>query len=57
MLYWAAVFFVIAMVAGVLGLSQFAGSATTAALVMFWIFQGLFTITLILGLAAREHTM
>ena len=53
MLYWAGIFFIIAMVGGVLGLSQLAGSATTAALVLFWIFQGLCAITLILGLAAR----
>ena len=41
------------MTAAVLGFSGFAGSATTAAMALFWVFMGLSQITLILGLAAR----
>ena len=57
MLYWAVVFLGIAMAAAALGLSQLAGSATTAALVLFWIFQAMFVLTLILGLATQKHTI
>jgi len=53
MLYWAVVFGCIAMVAAALGFSGLVGSATTAALVLFWVFLGLSQLTLVLGLAAR----
>jgi len=56
MLYWSVVFLCVAMTAAVLGYSGFAGPATTAALVIFWLFQGAFALTLILGLSARNDT-
>jgi uncharacterized membrane protein YtjA (UPF0391 family) len=50
MLYWAAVFFVIALVAAVFGFSTVAGSAIGIAKILFFVFLILFLISLVSGL-------
>ncbi len=50
MLYWAAVFFVIAILAGVLGFSGIAGAAAGIAKILFYIFIGVFLLSIVLGL-------
>lgn len=46
MLYWAIVFFVIAIVAGVLGFGEMAGAASGIAQILFFVFLVLFVIGL-----------
>lgn len=53
MLYWALVFFIIALVAGVLGFGGIAVAATDIARILFFIFLVVFLVTLILGLVRR----
>jgi len=50
MLYWAAVFFVIAIVAALLGFTTIAGVAIEFAKILFLVFIVLFVIALIAGL-------
>jgi uncharacterized membrane protein YtjA (UPF0391 family) len=52
MLWWALVFFVVAIVAGLLGFTTIAGGALVIAKVLFFIFVVLFLIALIAGLIA-----
>jgi len=49
-LYWALVFFMIALVAGVLGFGGIAAAATDMARILFFIFLVIFLATLIFGL-------
>jgi uncharacterized membrane protein YtjA (UPF0391 family) len=52
MLYWAVVFLVVAIIAGVLGFGGIAGAATDVAKVLFFLFLILFIVGLILGRAS-----
>ena len=54
MLRWAVIFLAIAIVAGILGFTGIAGTATTFAEVLFWIFIVLFVLTFIINLAAAS---
>ena len=55
MLYWAAVFLVIALVAGALNLGGgVAGAALTIAQVLFFVFLVLFVLSLLAGLFGRR---
>jgi uncharacterized membrane protein YtjA (UPF0391 family) len=54
MLYWAAVFLVIAIIAGVLGFGGIASTAGGIAQVLFFIFLVIFAIALIMGLVRRR---
>jgi len=49
MLYWAAVFFVIALIAGIMGFGGIAGGAATIAQILFVVFLVLFVLSLIFG--------
>jgi uncharacterized membrane protein YtjA (UPF0391 family) len=53
MLYWALVFFIIALVAGVLGFGGIAAAASDMARILFFIFLVIFLATLVLGLVQR----
>lgn len=53
LLYWAVVFLVIALVAGVLGFGGIASTAAGIAQVLFFIFLVSFAVALIMGLARR----
>jgi len=53
MLYWAAVFFVIAIVAALLGFGGIAVGAASIAKLLFFLFLVLFVIALIAGLFGR----
>lgn len=50
MLYWAAVFFVVSVVAGVFGFTKISAGAAGIAKVFFGIFVLLFLVTLIVGI-------
>jgi uncharacterized membrane protein YtjA (UPF0391 family) len=53
MLYYAAVFFIIAIIAGLLGFGGIAAGATSVSQVLFVIFLVLFLVSLITGLVRR----
>jgi uncharacterized membrane protein YtjA (UPF0391 family) len=55
MLYWAVVFLVLALVAGVFGFGGIAAAATTIAQVLFFVFLMVFLASLIAGLARRHR--
>ena len=55
MLYYAAVFFIIALIAGLLGFGGIAASASGIAQVLFFIFVVLFLVSLIAGLVRRTN--
>ena len=50
MLKWAAIFAVIAIVAGLLGFGGIAGAAWGIAKLLFWVFVAIAVVFLILGL-------
>lgn len=54
MLYWAAVFFVIAIVAAIFGFGEIVLAAVAIAKVLFWLSIIGFLISLIFGLAERR---
>ncbi len=54
MLYWAAVFFVIALVAAVFGFGGIAVGAAEIAKILFFIFLVIFIVTAIFGLIRRR---
>ncbi len=54
MLYWAAVFFIIALVAGLLGFGGIATAAAGVAQVLFFVFLIVFLIAVVMGLARRH---
>jgi uncharacterized membrane protein YtjA (UPF0391 family) len=53
MLIWAAIFLVIAIVAGAFGFRSVEGIATQIAKVLFFIFIVIFIVSLIMGLVNR----
>ena len=54
MLYWAAVFFVIALIAALLGFGGIAAGAVEIAKILFFVFVIVFAVTLVLGLMGRR---
>ncbi len=56
MLYWAAVFFIIALVAAIFGFGGVAEASLGIAKVLFFIFIILFIISLVVGLGRRGRT-
>ena len=55
MLYWAVVFFIVAIIAAVFGFGGIAAGATTIAQVLFFLFLVVFLASLISGLARRNR--
>ncbi len=49
MLYWAAVFFIIAIIAAAFGFGGIAAGATSIAKILFFLFLVLFVVSLIVG--------
>lgn len=56
MLYWALVFFIVAIIAAVFGFGGIAAAASGIAQILFFIFAVLFLVALISGLATRGRT-
>jgi uncharacterized membrane protein YtjA (UPF0391 family) len=54
MLRWAAIFFVISIVAALLGFGGIAEGAADIAKVLFYIFLAVFVVLLVLGLVAAK---
>ena len=55
MLYWAVVFFIIALVPGLLGFGGVSWAAAGIAHILFFLFLVIFLVTLIAGLVARRR--
>jgi len=53
MLYWAVVFFVVALIAAALGFGGIAGASAGIAQILFFIFLAFLVISLIAGLVRR----
>jgi uncharacterized membrane protein YtjA (UPF0391 family) len=53
MLYWAAVFLIVAIVAAIFGFGGIVAGAMTIAKVLFFIFLVVFLVSLIAGVAGR----
>jgi uncharacterized membrane protein YtjA (UPF0391 family) len=53
MLYYALVFFVIALIAAALGFGGIAAGAASIAKILFFIFLVIFLVTLVMGLVRR----
>jgi uncharacterized membrane protein YtjA (UPF0391 family) len=56
MLRWAIAFFIIALVAAVLGFGGIAGAATNIATTLFWVFVVLFVLSLLVSLVTGKKT-
>jgi uncharacterized membrane protein YtjA (UPF0391 family) len=54
MLYWAAVFFIVALIAGALGFGGLAAAAGGIAQILFYIFLIMFLVALVAGLVGRR---
>jgi uncharacterized membrane protein YtjA (UPF0391 family) len=54
MLYWAAVFFIIAIIAGFLGFGGVSVAASGIAQTLFFIFLVIFIVALVMGMARRR---
>ena len=54
MLYWAAVFFIIALVAALFGFGGIAAGAAEIGKILFFVFLVIFAVTFILGLINRR---
>lgn len=54
MLKWAAIFAVIALVAGLLGFGGIAGAAWGVAKLLFWVFVAIAVVLFILGLTVYK---
>jgi uncharacterized membrane protein YtjA (UPF0391 family) len=57
MLYWAAVFFIVALVAAFLGFGSIAGTAAGIAKLLFVVFLVLFVVALFRGLPRSSSTL
>ncbi len=57
MLYWALLFFVVAVIAGIFGFGGIALGAVTIAKFLFFVFLVLFVVTLLAGGLRRRPTV
>jgi uncharacterized membrane protein YtjA (UPF0391 family) len=54
MLYWALVFFIVAIVAGIFGFGGISAAAGSIAQILFFVFLVLFLVSLLVGLSRRS---
>lgn len=54
MLWWALIFFIVAIIAAIFGFGGIAAGAMSVAKILFWIFVILFIISLLWGLFSRR---
>lgn len=55
MLYWALVFFIVSLVAGLFGFGGIASATAGIAQILFYVFMVFFVVTLIAGLAGGSR--
>jgi uncharacterized membrane protein YtjA (UPF0391 family) len=56
LLKWAAIFFVIALIAAAFGFTGIAAGAASIAKILFYLFLGIFAVLLIAGLVVARKT-
>jgi uncharacterized membrane protein YtjA (UPF0391 family) len=56
MLRWAIIFLVIALVAALLGFGGIAGTATSIAVILFWVFLAITVVLFLVGLLGGGRT-
>ena len=56
MLRWALTFFIIAIIAAILGFGNIAGGASQIAVLLFWVFVVLFVLSLLVSLVTGKRT-
>jgi uncharacterized membrane protein YtjA (UPF0391 family) len=56
MMYWAVVFFVIALVAALFGFGGIAGAAVGMSKTLFFVALVVFVITLVMGISSKGHS-
>lgn len=56
MLRWALTFFIIALIAALLGFGNIAGAASGIATTLFWVFVILFVLSLLVALVTGKRT-
>lgn len=56
MLRWAMGFFIIALIAALLGFGGIAGAASNIAVLLFWVFVALFVLSLLVSLMTGKRT-
>lgn len=54
MFYWALIFFIVSLIAGIFGFGGISTAAVGIAQILFYVFLSLFIITLAAGLAGGE---
>lgn len=54
MLRWALIFLVVALIAGLLGFTSIAGTASGIASILFWVFVVLFLVSLVVSLVSGK---
>jgi uncharacterized membrane protein YtjA (UPF0391 family) len=57
MLYWAVIFFVVAIIAAIFGFGGIASGAQSIAMILFFIFLVLFIVSVIFGLVRGKKTI
>lgn len=55
MLRWAMGFLIVALIAAVLGFGNLAGTATSIAVILFWVFVALFVLSLLVSLVSGKR--
>lgn len=55
MLYWSAIFFIIALLAGVFGFGNISADATSVAKILFFVFLILFILSTVVHLGRRGN--
>lgn len=56
MLRWAMTFLIIALIAALLGFGNIAGTASSIAVTLFWVFVVLFLVSLVVSLITGKRT-
>ena len=56
MLRWALTFFIIALIAALLGFGNIAGASSGIAVTLFWVFVVLFVLSLLVSLVTGKRT-
>lgn len=57
MLRWALAFLVVAMIAALLGFGGIAGTASSIAVTLFWVFVVLFLVSLVVSLVTGKRVI
>ncbi|RYG26600.1 DUF1328 domain-containing protein [bacterium] len=57
MLKWALIFFVVAIIAAVLGFGGIAAGASSIAMILFWVFLAITVVLFLVGLVSGKRAL